>query len=87
MTVTVGAAVSAGTSATFTFDSTAGNVSDLIILVPGSLATSAPAAVSGSTALSTEGVPGFTTGTYDILVIGYKYRNSAQAFGELFISD
>lgn len=87
LTVTVSAAISAGTSVTFTFDSTAGNVSDLVILVPGSLATSAPAAVSGSTALTTSGVPGFTTGTYDIFVVGYRFRQFSQAFGELFITD
>ena len=83
LTVTVNQALSAGAAVTFTFDSTAGNVTDLLVFIPGSAQSSAPAVITGSCALTTPGIAGFTTTTYDIYVYGYQFYKIQQDSGEL----
>lgn len=73
---------SAAATASFTITISGFNLGlldgSLIQVIANSLATSAPAAITTSTARTTPAVRGFTTGSYYVTVYGWMYRSVVQ---------
>lgn len=76
ITCVVSAALSAGTTVTFTFTCPErGLEGNTIGVVPNALQSSAPAIITFATARTTPGVQGIDAGNYDVTILAYLYKH------------
>ncbi len=90
ITSTVSATFAAGTSVTITLAGMANSYPDninTINVVNCSMETGSNAAASATTAISTRGIPGFTTGTYNVEVWAMKHRMIDSHLGRFSVED